>query len=350
MFKKFAKLALLTLLCILLSQTGWLVLAKPKPAAPKPATPARTAPPAAQPKPDSIYDTAKKQLPEEIYVGYRIVERLARANNIDQTPWRLTLVPEYEVNAFATEVNLLAMYTGLIDQLQGDVSALAFVIGHEMAHHTQRHLAIGPAQQAQLTEKIQLEAEAEVNKEIESANNEATGAAIGGGILRVVGGLLGGWGNVGGQVGAATADAAAQRRLAEAPKRVEAIVKAKTQELQQKIAQQSREFEFEADEMGYKYFITAGFEPEGCLRAMTVLGRIPGAELDNTHPAVPKRIQKLEELMVEYPPAQLADRGKLRLSTTKPLTYEPSKDGKTLRINSIHGSSSADPFQRQFGQ
>lgn len=96
---------------------------------------------------------------------------------------------------------------------------------------------------------------------------------------------------------------------------------------------------------------TAGFEPDGGLRAMSVLGRLPGSEVDSTHPAIPKRIEKLKELMVQYPAANLAERGKLYLNTRKqPLSYQPSKDGQSLRINSRHGSSGGDSFERLFGQ
>jgi hypothetical protein len=76
---------------------------------------------------------------------------------------------------------------------------------------------------------------------------------------------------------------------------------------------------------------------------MTVLGRLPGSETDSTHPAVPKRIAELEELMIEYPAKELAKEGELRLKTKKPLTYSLSKDGKTLRINSTIGGPSSSP-------
>ncbi|MBR8832000.1 MAG: M48 family metalloprotease [Chlorogloea purpurea SAG 13.99] len=340
MFKKNAILALLAFVSILLLQMNLFVEAKPKPQTP---APARTQ----TPKTDPAFEKAKKELPEDLYIGYRIVERLARANKIDQTPWRLAIVDEYNVNAYATEINLIAIYTGLIDQLQGDVSALGFVLAHEMAHHVKRHNAIGPAQQAALKEKIQKEAEEQVNQEIQSANNEAVGTTILGGAAQVIGGLFGGWGNVaGGAVGQGTT-MMAQDRVARGQKRVEEIVKEKTAELEAKIAEQSRTYEFEADEQGYKYMATAGFDPEGCMRAMTVLGRVPGSETDTSHPAVPKRIAQLEELMAQYPAKDLEKQGELRLKTIKPLSYAPSKDGKTLRINSVPGGGGGDPFDRK---
>lgn len=47
---------------------------------------------------------------------YRVIDRLSRANDLDQRPWRIVLVPQYQINAFADEANLIAVYTGIIDQ------------------------------------------------------------------------------------------------------------------------------------------------------------------------------------------------------------------------------------------
>jgi len=48
------------------------------------------APSFAQSKPaagsTAIYERAKKQLPKDIYVLYRIVDRIARANGLDERP------------------------------------------------------------------------------------------------------------------------------------------------------------------------------------------------------------------------------------------------------------------------
>ncbi len=73
----------------------------------------------AKPRPtqaDTSYQQAKKDLPNNMYVLYRVIDRLSRANELDQRPWRIVLVPKYEINAFADEANLIAVYTGIIDQ------------------------------------------------------------------------------------------------------------------------------------------------------------------------------------------------------------------------------------------
>ncbi len=92
----------------------------------------------------------------------------------------------------------------------------------------------------------------------------------------------------------------------------------------------------------------AGFELEGCLRVMNVLGRTPGAEFDTSHPAIPKRIEQLKELMAKYPATQLAEEGRSKISASQPLTYDLSKDGRSLRINSRRGGSAADNLEQLF--
>jgi beta-barrel assembly-enhancing protease len=313
------------------------VEAKPKP---KPTT--------SSAKNDNIYQKAKKELPEDYYVVYRIVERLARANAIDNTSWRIAVNQKYDINAFATDVNLLAVFNGLLDQLSGDPSALACVMGHEMAHHTKRHIAVSQSEQEKLIVQYQTEAEQEAMKEAQSAQNEATSSAIGGAVVQSIGNAVGGIGGLFGKVGGGMLGTSAENRLELARKRIPEIVERKKKELTAKIAENSRTQELEADEIGYKYIATAGFEPEGCLRVMEVLGRTAGSEFDTTHPAIPKRIEQLKTLMNQYPPDKLAQQGKQKLSTIPPLTYDISRDKSSLRINSRRGGSSTNNIERMF--
>lgn len=65
----------------------------------------------AQSKPNTStpYTLAETELPENVYVLYRIVERMARANNLDQHPWRVVIDPKYEI--------LIVIYAGLLEQV-----------------------------------------------------------------------------------------------------------------------------------------------------------------------------------------------------------------------------------------
>ena len=231
------------------------------------------------------YAVAETELPENIYILYRIVERMARANELNQHPWRVVIAPEYEINAHATEANLIVIYSGLLDQLTGDTSALACVVGHEMAHHAHRHLAIR---------------EAEYTKELEKINQSNP--------------------------------AKREQRLSELNKR---------------IGELNRKQELDADASGYEYAVQAGFEPEGCLRSLDILSRLPGSgHPSETHPSVSERITAIQDLMVKHPAKELAVLGRQRLRTTEPLTYYWSVNQKWLRVNSVRGGCFKNDLER----
>jgi predicted Zn-dependent protease len=308
-------------------------------------------PPAVVPAPQPIdpYAMAKKDLSEDWYVLYRIIDRLARANQLDEHPWRITISPEYEVNAFATDGNLIAVYNGILDQLGSDSSAIACVVAHEMGHHSKRHIALGKAEQVALQKKLQQEAQEEAVAEIERAQ-QPTGGDV---ILGILGAVSAGLSNNSSTAytTAAQIEKAKAQRVQEAQVRTQEIFVEKEQKFKQESAANVRKQEFEADEVGYQYMAKAGFDAQGCIRAMEVLARTEGAEFDTDHPAVPKRIERFKQLMAENPPQALAERGKFYLQSSRiPLSYELSKDGESLRINSNHGSSAADDLDRQFGK
>ena len=340
MFILRSKLAILATAGIFLLPAHLPVEAKParrqvnQPAAPRPAAPRPAS------KPADPYQAAKKDLSEDWYVLYRIVDRLARANGLDEHPWRITISPEYEINAFATDGNLVAVYDGILDHLGSDSSAIACVVGHEMAHHVKRHIAVGEAQKVALVDSIKKEAEAQARAELNAARRSNTTRAIVGIFIALTG-----------RDTSNEVQRENQQRLNQANQRIEQIVAQKKKELEQRLAAQQRQQEFEADELGYQFVAKAGFDPQGCLRTMGVLARTPGAEFDTDHPAIGKRIERLKELMVQYPPEILALEGKIALGTSRsPLTYNLSKDGKSLRINSSYGGSATDDLNLRFGQ
>jgi beta-barrel assembly-enhancing protease len=261
-----------------------------------------------------VYLRAKRELKPEIYTLYRIVDRLSRANGLTETAWRVRVIPEYNINAFATEANLIGVYSGIMDSFYGDNSALACVVAHEQAHHTRRHIAVGTAQAQAITAQRQQE----LDRKQESIRNEATGAEVGTSML--------GLGGLGGLL------------RADAQRRSEKAAKEKEQQRKQEIAAINRKQELEADELAYVYMARAGFDPQGCMRMFSVLSRTPGAEIDDTHPSVPSRISAMQDLMSKQPAGSLRTEGLTNLNRTQPLTYGASTDGQSLRINSQFGS------------
>lgn len=105
-------------------------------------------------EPKTVYEKAEADLPENLYVLYRIVERVARANDLDDKPWRVVIAEDRMINAYATEANLIIVHFGLLDQMAGDSSALACVVSHEMAHHTEQHIAIRTSKIAEWREEF----------------------------------------------------------------------------------------------------------------------------------------------------------------------------------------------------
>ena len=295
------------------------------------------------------YQSAKKKLPEDWYVVYRVVDRIARANELDKTPWRVDVVKEYQINAYASGVNLIAVYAGILDQVTDSSSAVACIVGHEMAHHVKRHTAVGEAEKVELVAKLRAEATTAVEQEKTNAQSDREKSAVSSSLARAAAGSVPFVGSLLGH-GAGTA---IEKRSEENDKnsevRIEQIVSEKKATLETDLAAKARDQEFEADALGYRYAATAGFDPQGCIRVMEVLSQTPGGELDTEHPAAPKRIEKLRELMAQEPPEPLKARGEQALAkNAEPLTFDLARDQKTLRINPTLGGSAADDLESRF--
>ena len=307
---------------------------------------------AQKPQP-SIHDRAKAELPEDYYIIYRITERLIRANDLDNLPWRIFINPKYEINAYATENNLIALYGGIIDQLSGIIDAIDCVIGHEISHHTEKHIALSPKEEAAIMDKIEREAIAQVENEISNAQVKSAGMELLGGILGIATGQ--------------TVDMSEtnQTIYRQAEQRMAEIIQMKEQELLAKIAENNHRQEFEADHEGLIMSLKAGFKPQGCLDLLGVLERSVGSQFDGkTHPATPRRISQIKKLiikienqaseeagepvnsqmLVEYFARQFREREAREKSA---LTYSLSRDRRSILINP-QGGSSLEQLENRF--
>lgn len=200
-------------------------------------------------------------------------------------------------------------------------------------------------ERAEIERRLHAEAEAQAQAEAEDAQEDATGAHVGGGIMEFVGRQIGGaLGDVATVAGGAISQGG-DHRITRAEKRIEEIYKAELAQKEQEWAELSRSQEFEADAIGYQYMATAGFDPQGCFRVMDVLNSLPGTQFDGEHPATPARIEALRQMMSQQPAATLAAEGRTKLAVNpQPLTYDISRDNASLRINSRHGASGGWPF------
>lgn len=271
-----------------------------------------------------LYKRAKQDLPENYYVIYRIIDQISRANGLDNQPWRVQLTSQNNVNASASEYNLLTFEGGILEQLQGNSSALACVVAHEMGHHKKQHLGFGPAQKVEAEAKANVEAQAQK----EGNRNSAQATQDAGGILGILAEVGGNYADPNTKNAVTILGRTIQQGTQANPDdlaRQDAEIDQATQEkIQQEITAINHSQEFEADELGYMYSVTAGFKPEGCLQAMDILGRGFGAHGDSdTHPAVSERVEKFQALMAQYPPSQLQAQGKIQLTAVPtPLPYE----------------------------
>lgn len=272
----------------------------------------------------AFFRQAQKELPGSYYFLYRVVDRLARANDLDKGPWRVVRMPEYDINAYATQVNLIAVYTGLLDVLAGDSDAMACVIGHEMAHHVKRHIPLKNKDMALAKQRL----EAKKNDILAKEQKRQASAR--------------GWSLLGGIVGAATGVSIPITPGPQAdPEQMQQELLGAAKVEDQNLVLTSQRHEFEADKEGFHYMVRAGFDPKGCLRVMEALGRTPGAEFDSDHPAIPRRTAELEAMVQDPATSKLAAEGRARLLGSSALTYSLSADGESLRINSRFGSSKA---------
>lgn len=286
-------------------------------------------------------------LGQDYYTIYRIVERIARANGLDEQPWRIRVSTADVLNAYASELNVLTFEGGILEQLSGDTAAIACVVGHEMAHHTEGHGAERTEVAARL-EALQIEALEEARAEVESANQRA---GVFGAVIGVVSNTLGvnvarssNTGRIAAGVTTGVLQGLNEDQANQAAARAEEIYEARVEELQDRYSGVSRANESEADEVGYQYVVRAGFEPAGCARAMgaltrTVTSRLPGI----THPKPADRVAALTAMDTPANNQSLVAQGNANLSRSpKPLEYGFGRDGSSLRVESRYGSRDID--------
>ena len=236
--------------------------------------------------------------------------------------------------------NLIAIYNGALEHNGGDASALACMISHEMAHHKQRHQVVTNVEKAEFITQIREEA---INKVLNRKRKTSPVAAIGDFVVRrVIGGTIG-------TVVGGVLDNRSSRRFRKQQRRINEIVEEKTAELEENIVKQNRKDEFEADKIAYLASVKAGFDKQGCLRAMSVLNRTTGVKFDQNHPTIKLRVAAIKSIMEKSENESLVEEGKENLFQTQPLTYNLSTNQTSLRVNSRHGASVGDDIDRMFG-
>lgn len=157
-------------------------------------------------------------------------------------------------NAFATldknQQPVIVVTLGMLQALHGDEDAWAGLLGHEIAHHVQNHSA---------------------GREDAKASAQATGQTMGNVIARLIPG-------VGGFIAGNAANLTAANAM---------------------YGSFTRPQEAEADELGLKWMVAAGYDPQGMERLFRVLATntsgLPG--FLSTHPGAEDRARKVREFI-----------------------------------------------------
>ncbi len=178
-------------------------------------------------------------------ISARLIAHTAKWNErAKQWRWEVNLIGSKQINAFCMPGGKIALFTGILDQLQLTEDETAMVVGHEMAHALREH----------------------ARERIAKSQGTGTLLSIGAQLLG-----LGGLGDVAANVG--------------------------TQLLSLKFG---RDDEIEADLVGLELAARAGFNPEASVKLWEKMGQAKGGAgggpgFLSTHPTGPDRINRLRE-------------------------------------------------------
>lgn len=230
---------------------------------------------------DKEYKKFKKDVKEDYYNLYLILDRVLRANNLQNQNWRLALVNNLEeINASSGSANLIQINTSLYDSLYPDESALAFIISHELAHLILKHNQISYENRSEI---------ATLKRKIE--------------ILR--------------QAQSVTCLAIAIK------------LSSKVDDLYE----QERKLEYDADSEAVILMLRAGYDIEQVISALNLLSSLPNIYTDrSTHPTVENRICNVRDDMTLLDKDMLMNEGMYNLSNSKISSIKYSADKKTVVI------------------
>ncbi|MDD3150884.1 MAG: M48 family metallopeptidase [Candidatus Gastranaerophilales bacterium] len=289
-------------------------------------------------KETELYKIAHIEMDNDSYKVYRTAERLIRANNLSEYPWTFIIKYEddYAIDASTTQGNLININYGLVKTFSDDISMLAFVLAHEMAHEELKHIAKNQRKLVYLKEQL--------NEAVKRYEQHADNTVKNYNLVQKILGL--------GLPYHTTEDLENER------KKVEKLQK----ELDEESYATIRKNEYEADRTALKYMAKAGFETDKATNLFDFLLRFENYDKDEkniTHPTPQNRIWQIERELESLDVAKLNQEGNSSIKNSKPLTYEILTKYVSRRmaqrivvINSKYGTSQDknDPFVKLFGK
>ena len=222
----------------------------------------------------------------DLYKLYRITERLIRANNLEHTSWRIALIKDTEnVNAYATDGNLIAIYTALYDSVVNNEDALAMVIAHEMSHNLLGH----QQRQAEMIVKYEKLSGAALS----TNGNSADAITASAGLLATSGALV----------------------------------------YKKHLFNEIKMMEFMADTEGLNLLIKAGYNPDEAIYTLKFLETLPNIKrFFETHPIAAERLKSAKENIALANP-NWVEEGKLNIYNSNVLPVKRSSDKISIVIS-----------------
>lgn len=179
-----------------------------------------------------------------------IGEKIVLVSDRQDYIYQFYVIKSDELNAFTTPGGKIYVYTGLLDRMKKD-EEIAFVLAHEIGHCAARHVV----------KKFQAALGYNLLGSIVLSQIEGSGAGVSAQAVNMSAGVLSN------------------------------LV----------FSAYGRQDELQADSLGLKYMILAGYDPQGAVDALAVLEAgskgpdIP--EILRTHPHLEKRIQQVKAIM-----------------------------------------------------
>lgn len=342
------------------------------PTSPAAASPSSTQPNSASTTPPAnsvgdIYKLAQQELPQDYYVLYRIVDRLARANSLDDYAWRVAITSQANSSPFMAEANKINIYNGTIDQLYGDLDGLACAVSHEMAHSVQRQQASGDVGRAAIFDQLKAFVEGRTPTTTTATTSGSTStpttssgrgsdfltSSVGRSLIGQVASMIAG--NPGVLI-ANVLSGLLERETSRQPANTTTDGLTATNNpnnspdpSQNPLSTLLHEYEFEADSLAYQYAARAGFDPQGCSRAINALSRF-SSTTSQAFPSTTERSERLAALQTQYPATTLATEGETKLrQSAQPLRYSLVDNQTALRLSRNDWASLNDRFSMQPG-
>lgn len=250
------------------------------------------------------YERIKKEIGEENFELYKILERIVRANNLQYQSWRIAFIMDIEeINAYASSYNLLSVYSAIYDVLYPNEDAIAFVIAHELSHHLYNHNKASipiEARILELQEKIK-------NAKMESKKQQNYAY----------------WNSMFENDTAAMAHSFSDTAIA-----------INLQILEKKLNKEFellRDMEYQADSEAIVLMARANYDTSKAFDTIELIDKLSGIETKyDTHPSPQARLNNIKSKMAMINQQQLRQQGKCNLYNSKVLNSKKTTDKKGI--------------------